>query len=61
MHVCVFPKTKTNKIAKEKSKPKQQTKRKQKKNMYIVYKELSSSKISFQVLAIHRIGVRLPF
>jgi hypothetical protein len=46
--------------AKEKSKSEQQKKRKQKKNMYIIYKELSSGKISFQGLAIHWIGVGLP-
>jgi hypothetical protein len=55
--MCIS-KNKTDKH-KEKSKPKQQKKNKQKKNMYIVYKGLSSSEKSFQSLAIHRIGVKL--
>jgi hypothetical protein len=46
MQVCVFPKAKTDKY-REKSKPKQQKKRKEKKNIYTVYTGLSSIEIPF--------------
>jgi hypothetical protein len=53
--------SKAQKLISAKEKSKQNNKRKQnKKNMYIIYKELSSSKVFVQGLAIDRVGVRLP-
>jgi hypothetical protein len=60
MQVCVFPKTKTDKRKGEiKTKT---TKEKQTKEKYLHnIQGLSSSEVSFEGLAIHRIGVKLPF
>jgi hypothetical protein len=60
MQVCVFPKIKNDKRKGEiKSKigMKKQAKEKYVHNI----QWLSSSKVSFQSLAIHQIGVRFPF